>query len=43
MRVNAYKAGFEIDVGCTDETEYVIGITDQKINFFRNGELMWSK
>lgn len=43
MRVNAYSAGFEIDVTCVGGTEYALGITDQNINFFRNGRLMWSK
>lgn len=43
MRVNAYAADFEIDVTCVGGTEYALGVTDQKINFFRDGRLMWSK
>ena len=43
MRINAYDAGFEIDVTCVGGTEYALGVTDNNINFFRNGSLMWSK
>lgn len=43
MRVNAYAAGFEIDVSCTGGTEYVLGVTDSSINFFRDGKLKWTK
>ena len=43
IRINAYAAGFEIDVTCTGGTEYALGVTDNNINFFRNGRLMWSK
>lgn len=40
---NAYEAGFEIDVTCTDGTEYALAVTDYNINFFRNSGLVWSK
>ena len=43
MRINAYDAGFEIDVTCVGGTEYALGVTDSNINFFRNNRLMWSK
>lgn len=43
VAINAYAAGFEIDVTCTDGTEYALGVTDSTINFFRNSKLMWSK
>lgn len=43
MRINAYAEGFEIDVSCVGGTEYALGVTNQSINFFRDGRLMWSK
>lgn len=43
VAINAYAAGFEIDVTCTDGTYYALGVTDGSINFFRNGKLKWTK
>ena len=43
VAINAYSAGFEIDVTCTDGTYYALGVTDGSINFFRNGKLKWTK
>lgn len=43
VAINAYAAGFEIDVTCTDGTHYALGVTDGSINFFRNGKLKWTK